>query len=237
MSSQSENNALALHEILLSISDSLNEAQINLRNMPPYDQYGRPNTLYQLPYLDFHLEVISEFDASSVVTETSGGDPMSPKMPANGKLAKYAPANYLKFTPFKNTETSTAVSNRIVSNISGRFVAILPNEGLPQVYLGIRSKYLSGGTFEITVSLVQATSEPVIGQKIELNFDEATTLAMNGTALSAAPVFVAKEGYTNPTGEFTTNVTMNAGDYSSGKTVILVANSGTIFSSTAISNL
>lgn len=237
MSSQSENNALALHEILLSISDSLNEAQINLRNMPPYDQYGRPNTLYQLPYLDFHLEVISQFDASSVVTETSGGDEILPTMPANGKLAKYAPANYLKFTPFKNTETSTAVSNRIVSNISGRFVAILPNEGLPQVYLGTRSEYVSDGIFKIVVSLVQATSEPVVGQKIELNYDEATTLAMNGSALSSPPVFDIKEGYTNPTGEFIAMVTMNLGDYASGKTVILVANSGTIFSSTAISKL
>ena len=58
--SQANKNALALHEILLSIADSLNVAQHELRSMPPYDEYGRPNTMYQLPYLDFSLEVNSE---------------------------------------------------------------------------------------------------------------------------------------------------------------------------------
>ena len=66
--SQSAYNSLALHEIVLSIADSLNEAQQQLRSMPPYDEYGRPNTLYQLPYLDFNLEVISQFES----TQTSG---------------------------------------------------------------------------------------------------------------------------------------------------------------------
>jgi len=38
MSNQANNNAIALHEILLSIADGLNEAQHQLRSMPPYDE-------------------------------------------------------------------------------------------------------------------------------------------------------------------------------------------------------
>jgi len=76
--------ALTLKEILLGITDSLNEAQHKLRNMEPYDEYGRPNTMYQIPYLDFNLQVTSEFESIPQETATP-----SAQSPSNDDLVKW----------------------------------------------------------------------------------------------------------------------------------------------------
>jgi hypothetical protein len=52
---ESNIHSLALQDILLSIAEGLNKAQNELNNMQPYDEYGRPNTIYHVPYLDFNL--------------------------------------------------------------------------------------------------------------------------------------------------------------------------------------
>ncbi|MDA3904793.1 MAG: hypothetical protein PF484_01840 [Bacteroidales bacterium] len=224
MSTQSTNSALALHEILLSISDSLNEAQNQLRNMPPYDEFGRPNTLYQLPYLDFSLEVISETASAG----QNGSNNIS-----SGIIKK---VQVLKFTPVQpNTEGINSVSNKITSTISGRFVAIMPNEGLPQVFLSLNSVQAdSRNEFLLTAKLQLATGEPVVGQKVEINYDLQNSLALNNNVnLKSNPsISPGKEGFTNSTGEFNTKVAIN--NALTTESYIFVANSGAITKSIAI---
>lgn len=222
MSSTTTTNSLALHEIVLSIADSLNEAQEHLRSMPPYDEYGRPNTLYQLPYLDFNLEVISQFET----TETSEG----------GAL----PLKAIRFTPFRSTETTSKNLGSITSNISGRFVAVMPNEGLPQIFLECSAELGASGTdfieYELVIRGVNARNEAVVGQRIEINFDEFTSLGFNSETPVTAPVFTsAKDGYTNSEGKFSVIVRLDSEDYDTDKTFVFKANSGTQFSSIAIS--
>jgi hypothetical protein len=239
MSAQSEITALSLHEILLSISDSLNEAQEQLRNMPPYDAYGRPNTLYQLPYLDFSLEVLSE----ARVAETTTGNVAQPvetgKTLKGAQLPLQAQPSFQKlvFSPTKpQTQTLSQSSHKITSTISGRFVAILPNNGLPQVFLTLTSEAIPNTTkYIIKAKLLLATNEAVVGQKVELNFDKDNSLAIsNKTVLAANPQFVpAKEGITNSEGIFSTEI--NLAGAMANETYIIVANTGTIFSSMAIS--
>lgn len=224
--SQSAYNSLALHEIVLSIADSLNEAQQHLRSMPPYDEYGRPNTLYQLPYLDFNLEVISQFES----TETTGG-------PALGSLD--APLKAIRFTPFRSTETTSKNLGSITSNISGRFVAVMPNEGLPQVLLECSAQITDVDPdfveYQIVIRAVNATNEPVAGQRIEVNFDQATSLGFNDNFPVTAPTFMsAKDGYTDSGGKFGVSVRIDITDYDTDKTLVFAANSGTLFSSIAI---
>lgn len=231
-----QTNALALHEILLSISDSLNKAQNELRNMPPFDEYGRPNTIYQLPYLDFNLEVISEFSAPVTTTTT----PQSRAV----QLAQVATGNFLKFVPFASTDYSKLSTNKITSVISGRFIAVMPNDGLPQVYVFCQAALIEPpGTvakYRITVRLQNATGTLLDGQRVEVNFDEQNALNINGVALQAAPVFTSpKDGFTGTgsvAGEFTTTVELGLADYNAGRSFIFVANSGNLFSSVAISN-
>ena len=85
----------ALQDILLGVADSLNEAQQALRDVEPYDSFGRPNTVYQLPYLDFSLKVTSEFETS----ETTQSD-QTPKKAIRFGAVREA-----------NTNSSTSSSN------------------------------------------------------------------------------------------------------------------------------
>lgn len=239
MSTQAKKNALALHEILVSISDSLNEAQNQLRNMPPYDQYGRPNTLYQLPYLDFSLEVISEIDTQSQSKPKDNSSHKSLSKPEATSFNKvHAVRDYqfvrtqaLLFKPVTPTNKNNSSSNKITSTISGRFVAIMPNEGLPQVFLSLQAES-KDGTHKLIAKLQLATGEPVVGQKVELNFDANNTYALNESTSGKAEFSPKNEGFTNAKGQFETNVTITG--VASGKTFVFVANSGTIFKSVAI---
>lgn len=244
--SQSAYNSLALHEILLSIADSLNEAQTHLRNMPPYDEYGRPNTLYQLPYLDFNLEVISQFE--SVETSTPNSNTSKALIPSTDKLAyasketfaQTTAVNAIRFLPYRSTETVTKESGSITSTISGRFVAIMPNEGLPQIALSCTAALLEAGTlsvdYRLTVAVIRPGNEPVVGQRIELNFDELTSSELNQQATISPPIFLSdKDGYSNASGIFTVDVRLNLNDYDNGNTYVFVTNSANQFSSVAIS--
>jgi hypothetical protein len=245
-----QTNALSLHEILLSIADSLNKAQNQLRSMPPYDEFGRPNTIYQLPYLDFNLEVVSEFTGSGLPDKPL--EPLEPLLPGDPEPSREesstrpAPKTYLKFVPLAPTDYSKAGSNKITSVISGRFVAILPNDGLPQVYVSTQATLVGApttvATYRIVVRLQDATGAPLDGRRVEVNFDEQTSLSINVEELETAPVFTSpKDGFTgigagNNPGEFAVTVELGLTDYNAGNTFIFVANSGNIFSSVAISN-
>lgn len=238
MSSQAKTNAMALHEILLSISDSLNEAQHQLRNMPPYDEYGRPNTIYHLPYLDFSLEVISEIaqDAYSQKMINSPAPPVYLASGFSGGLA-FSPYTgrpqmlYTLVDPGKDIVSKSA--NKITSTLSGRFVAVLPNDGMPQLFISFMSKHFAKNKYHLTVKLIQATGEPVAGQKIEVNFDRMNSEALNEKSMTIPPAFLGpKEGYTNKNGEFETAVDLDVAR--PFKTFVFVANSGTIFTSIAI---
>lgn len=240
--SQSAPNSLALHEIILSIADSLNDAQQQLRSMPPYDEYGRPNTLYQLPYLDFNLEVISQFESA---TQTDGaiipGTPTPPRYEGRENLPlATTPLRAIRFTPFRSTETTGKNLGSITSTISGRFVAVMPNEGLSQIFLnctteliGVDSDYAD---YTLTVQALKANNEPVTGQRIEVNFDELTSLGFNAQESVSSPVFSnAKDGYTDVNGKFAVSVKLDLTAYNNNKTFVFVANSGTQFSSISIS--
>ncbi len=220
MSSTTTTNSLALHEIVLSIADSLNEAQETLRSVSPYDEYGRPNTLYHVPYLDFNLEVISQFETSQ--TGSSGG-------------------NGIRFTPFRSTETTTKNQGVITSNISGKFVAAMPNEGLSQVLLqgSAVANEVTGtyASYTLTVKAIQPNNEFIAGQRIELNFDATTSSGINSGINVIAPVFMdSKDGFTkSEDGSFSVKVRLGLTDYNAGRTFIFKANSGTQFTSIAIS--
>jgi hypothetical protein len=45
MSSQTNITAFALQDILEGIADGLSDAQRHLRDIAPYDTFGRPNTI------------------------------------------------------------------------------------------------------------------------------------------------------------------------------------------------
>jgi len=181
--------------------------------------------MYQLPYLDFSLEVISELN-----TESSG-NPTSNPTPKRLPLIR----SLIKFKPSSPTTSSNNSSNKITSTISGRFVAVMPNDGVPQVFIAINTEKIENTKYNLKVILKYATNEPVVGQKVEINFDESTTSSINdeNTTITPPRFSPSKEGFTGSDGVYETNVEIDANDID--KTLILVANSGTLFTSIAIS--
>ena len=228
-------SALTLKEILLGITDSLNQAQHKLRNMAPYDEYGRPNTMYQIPYLDFNLQVTSEFEsipqANTPLTES-----------VNHSAVPYKQAAML-FRPAKPKSQSNNTSTEVVSTISGRFIATIPNEGVPQIIL--RCNYQtptlapSGTVYEVALEVVieNAAGEKMSGMRVEYNFNEDKTTLINGVAVTTPPTFDTQEMLTDGNGIAQNTVYLDAVDYNSGKTLFFDINAGTILKKISISKI
>jgi len=221
---------LALQDILVSIADSLSQAQQQLNNMPPYDSFGRPNTIYQLPYLDFNIVLSAKFDLDTKMNEQETGDPsIESNLPF--RLEKAAlnvskintnrilfnlPAATKSVTPkveeikpilkkgliplTEGNPDEDAVENdkdgESITTISGRFVAVLPNDGLPQTILNVSyeeckkekscasckekcKKDSTNNVFIIKVHLMNTAGERLAYQRVEFNFDEDTSYLLN----------------------------------------------------------
>lgn len=239
MSNQSS-SALTLKEILLGITDSLNEAQHKLRNMAPYDEYGRPNTMYQIPYLDFNLQVTSEFESVSQELPVQSVDTISNADAVPLRQAEFYQPKMM-FRPIPAQSTSSQTSSEVVSTISGRFVATMPNEGIPQVILGCSYKepVFQNGVYIVTLEVVMenAAGEKLPGMKVEFNFDEDKSEQINGVALTTNPSFDSQELQTNGLGITTNTITIDPTDYNSGKVLFFDINAGTITKKISISKL
>ena len=222
MSSPSSKAAFALQDILLGIADGLKDAQHNLSNLEPYDEFGRPNTMYHLPYLDFNLQVTSEFQ------ESSDGN--------NERVS------YLRFQPALNTK-NTSSKTEVFSTITGRFVATVPNEGLPQIIIDIEQGAPAindaGDAYEVdlSVNISNAAGENLIGSLVEFNYDEITSDSFNTTTLVAPPVFSKSEEYTDGDGNCSITVSIGKADFDAGKYTVIQVNNGIVAKLVSINNL
>ena len=202
---------LALQDILVSIADSLSQAQQQLNSMPLYDSFGRPNTTYQLPYLDFDIVLSAKFDLTENVesaqdtTIISGNNTLNlTGLKTRRLMFNLAPISTTNLTKTidkpimkksqndegesKNEEPDGGeASNESKTTISGRFIAAFPNEGLPQTILNVVCEKLSENTtfteYKIKVSLINAAGEKLVHQCVEFNFDEETTYLLNREAI------------------------------------------------------
>jgi hypothetical protein len=278
---------LALQDILVSIADSLSQAQQQLNNMPLYDNFGRPNTIYQLPYLDFNIVLSTKFNLDE---KMNGQEQDDPKIESNlpfqlekaalnvskintSRLLFELPATS-KATAAKSIEPATTVpktksiekvegegappvgeppvsdeSHESLTTISGRFVAVFPNDGLPQTILNVSYEECSkkdntNNVFIIKVHLMNTAGERLAHQRVEFNFDEDTSYLLNRDAIISlynakkitkdfkltAPQFTSQEEYTNEEGYAETTVSVKKTDY----TIVIRVNSGIIAKSISI---
>lgn len=223
MSDQSDKHTFALQHILSGIADGLNTAQENLRDVAPYDAFGRPNTVYQLPYLDFELKVTT----SSL--ETNREVPML-------KMARIPlHACYFNLRPRQKEGT---LSNEVNSTISGRFVAVVPNEGKPQRMLAFTSKSpeKKQGIYKISLEALckNVLDEVFADVLVEFNFDKQASDRLNISPIENPPEFTKSEERTNPNGIASTSVSIPANEFEKGQTYVIVANAGNLYSSIAI---
>ncbi|MFK7747609.1 MAG: hypothetical protein AB8B65_04415 [Kordia sp.] len=228
------NNALTLKQILLGISDSLNEAQNHLRNVKPYDEFGRPNTLYTLPYLDFNLQVEAEFEKeTSSETQTS-------ENPVSSPYARVYQKGYersLAFKPVANTTTDTKETNKVTSTISGRFIAVVPNEGLPQMIINATPKVTSNvHIYDIDVDVFNAAGEKISDALVEFNYNQQKTELLNPNAtLNHGTAFLStSEIRTDANGKAKTQVNVDSVDFTNGNILIIEVNVGNVLSKISI---
>lgn len=229
------NNALTLKQILLGISDSLNEAQNHLRNVKPYDEFGRPNTLYTLPYLDFNLQVEAEFEQETSSESQNNTDSRMLKGLATNKMNQ----TYEKSIAFRpvSVTTDTKETSKVTSTISGRFVAIVPNEGLPQLIINaIPKRTTDPHVFEIEVEVFNAAGEKISDALVEFNYNAQKTELINANAtLNHGTAFLnVSEIRTNASGKAKTQVRVDGVDYANGCVLIIEVNIGNVFTKIAI---
>lgn len=244
MADQKEIHSLALHEILLSISDSLDLAQTQLNNMPPYDRYGRPNTIYHLPYLDFSLKVLTEFQENVETTKDSKDQPPGKRLKTLSGLLSRQALLFKSPAPVKASSTSSTNKAQIESTISGRFVAVIPNENEVQIRLLCTSTMpvLSANIykFSLEAELKNVNDEAVSRMPVEFNFDEGLTLTLNNLNSIASPKFSAGEVWTDEDGKAVTEVEIKKNDWVKAKdgnpaTFVFTVSMGSLSTSIAVS--
>jgi len=232
----SVNNALTLKQILLGISDSLNEAQNHLRNVKPYDEFGRPNTLYTLPYLDFNLQVEAEFEKETTSEpQKTNTVAESPAFPYQSYKKGYAKA--IAFKPVTNTTTDTKETNKVTSTISGRFVAIVPNEGLPQLIINaVPKKTANIHIYDIDVEVINAAGEKISDALVEFNYNQEKTEKLNPNAtLNHSTSFLSvSEIRTDANGKASAQVKVDGVDFANGHILILEVNIGNVVTKISI---
>jgi hypothetical protein len=176
MSGESAFVSGSIEEVLLALASGVAEAQEKLNRLEPFDAYGRPRPQYHLPYLDFSLKV----SIQSLTSTTSGnsaartlGNPEGTQL-----LSAPAPRIALSLVP---ASSASKVNSEIVSTLSGRFVSVPPNDGMPQVALSMGLKKLAKSRFQISVLAVRSDGKPVVGGQVEFNIDAAMTESVNPT--------------------------------------------------------
>lgn len=185
MSDQSQFVAGSIEDILLAMAEGLADAQDRLNLLDPFDAYGRPRPQYHVPYLDFDLKVYAQTRSETAVPETSRLE--NNQLTSTDRLASQFTSGFAQRQPALELmmarpaqSGSNSAVNEITSSISGRFVSIPPNDGMPQIRLGV--SVLGGGQpghFNIKVEAAYADSRPIENARIEFNINENDTLLEN----------------------------------------------------------
>jgi hypothetical protein len=182
MSSAGSFVAGTIEDILVAIAQGIRDAQDRLNALEPFDEYGRPRPQYYLPQLDFTLK-INAVESSTTETAPAPANQLRSFVPAAPGALGFAyrravPINFALASP---TRSSSSTSNEVYSTITGRFVAVPPNEGMPQIALTVTSTAHPGGGRRrmIKVAAAYATGGPVGGATVEFNVDPVSTAALN----------------------------------------------------------
>ena len=210
MPEQSQFVGNSIEELLVSLADGLREAQMALNAGPVVDAGGRILSSYELPFLDFSIQV-------EMQTRTdSGGRPIA-----------------LVFT----ARDQGSSSQNVRSNISGRLIATPPGDGLPVPRITIAVGGNIGGEAALTLTVSNSAGERLADQPLELNIDDEASgalsrargldgfLRLGGTRLREALLTTDAEGRAA--------TSLKVDDGQSGKGVVVVVASIGPFSARA----
>lgn len=191
-----------LDDYLLSLADGIVLAQTQLGQLGASGMPGRQFNYY-LPKVDFELRMhVRVTEDESLGARYAGTSRSS----ARAKHVVFQPATTDPQSGGGNVSTA---STDILSVISGSFVAIPSNEGLPAVILSTQVTRDSATQYTIAVTARNAAGEPNVGLNVEFNLDRDETAELNpslgsspiasGTTLSAGVVATDSSGLASNT--------------------------------------
>jgi hypothetical protein len=236
-----------IEEILVSLAHGIRDAQDQLNKLEPFDEYGRPKPQYFLPYLDFTLKInaveTKTTDSGSLAQATPSIGGVSPATRSFGTLGfsnewKAVPMSFAIANPAK---TNSTTSNEIYSTLSGRFVAVPPNDAMPQIAMNIASiaNASAAGKRTVTVAASYGAGGPVRGATIEFNADPVATAALNQLStpvtLDNTRLFQSGSVITDESGVAATGLDLTAFPPGIAK-LLVVANLGPVRVSIVVSN-
>lgn len=223
MSDQSKKHTFALQDILSGIADGLNSAQENLNNAQPYDAFGRPNTIYQLPYLDFSLRV----------TTSSVSSPQHSKKMAFGRLPMQT--CYFNINPLASPDSA---EKEIISTISGRFVASPSNDNGPQRILELEEGKISknDNAYDVNIKVIckDVMGEVYKGVKVEFNFDLEASNLLTDKVITKTPVLNSGIVETEEDGAADVVLTIPKDEFEASITFVITANAANLYQTIAI---
>ncbi len=152
----------SIDDYLLSLADSVYQAQKQLSQMSVMVQPGQPAVSYQLPRVDFELKI--SFELARSTGETSGT--------GTGALLRARPLGVQSAGRQKSSAGAASI-------IKGSFVAVPAQGGKPPGVLRTRLKRLSSRELEIRVKAESAAGENLAGEEIQFNVDRTLSQELN----------------------------------------------------------
>lgn len=174
MNRASRRVASSIEELLVAMAEGVRDAQATLDEASDEDALGQPRARYHLPYLDFDIKLTAETQAPQ---GSENGD--GPRPPGITRFA----ASLGRRSPLLRLSLPDAggqADGSVMSSLSGRFVSIPPDEGLPRPRLALREVREGGRRRRLRASLVDDAGRPLEGVVVEFNIDMAASQALSG---------------------------------------------------------
>lgn len=186
-----------LDDYLLSLADGIVLAQSQLSELGASGMPGR-QFQYYLPKVDFELRMHVR------VTEDEGLGARYAGTSRSSARARHVVFQPAATDPQSGGGSVTNATTDVLSVISGSFIAVPANEGLPAVVLSAEVTRESATEYTIEVTARNAAGEPNVGLRVEFNLDRDETEEMNpslgasalasGTALNNGVVTTDSSG-------------------------------------------
>ncbi len=152
----------SIDEYLISLANSINHAQRYISQLRIAGQDGQPAVTYQLPRVEFELKLLFQLDRRHPPSSRTQHNV------ARGEGSAYLEARPLSLEAGEMDSDSAAAA----STIKGSFVAVPVHGGAPPPVVTVTWKRSDDPRrILITVSVVSAIGDPLMGREVQFNLD------------------------------------------------------------------
>lgn len=167
----------SIDEYLISLANSISQAQRHISNLQITTQDGKSAISYQLPQVEFELKM------SFILTK---------KRPPSGApardIAKAEGGGYLQARPL-DPASSTSSTAEVASTVKGSFIAVPIQGGKPPpvIRTSLARRPDNPLDFAITVTVQSAVGENLAGIDVQFNVDRELFARLNAESNSGLP--------------------------------------------------